>query len=413
MRTIFRGATIHDGTPAAPRLADLAVRDGVIEELGPALHGDHVVELEGRSIVPGLIDCHVHVALPTIDALRLVNTPLSYRLLEAVRSLGRLLDAGFTTVRDAAGADVGLKRAVEDGLARGPRLEISIGMISTTGGHGDPWLLSGVTLPWLFPVYPGVPDTCADGPDEMRRVVRELVRAGADVIKVATSGGVMSPRDDPRDCRLRDDELAALVTEARAARLPVMAHAHAAEAIKASVRAGVRSIEHGIFLDDEAIELMVERGTFLVPTLIAPRSVVAASDAGQPVDPASVEQARALIERHEDSFRRARDAGVRIAMGSDSGLMPHGENLAELEAMAGAGMPPDECLRSATSHAAELLGLDDRLGSLEPGKVADFVVVEGDPLDFARLRERIRDVYRDGVRVGGAVGSSTGEAAHG
>jgi imidazolonepropionase-like amidohydrolase len=337
--------------------------------------------------------------VPTLQVERLLNTPLSYRLFEAAGTLGMLLDRGITTVRDAAGADLGVAQAVADGLIRGPRLKISIGMVSATGGHNDPWLLSGERPRAVFPVYPGVPDTVADGPEQMRRVVRELVRAGADVIKIAVSGGVSSPRDSPEDCHLRDDELQMLVGEASALRRPVMAHAHAAGAVKAAARAGVRSIEHGTMLDDEAIELMLEHGTFLVPTLAVPRAFVQDAEAGGGRPPELVAQARALIERHGESFRAALAAGVPIAFGSDGGFLAHERVLEELEAMADAGMDRSDCLRSATSRAAELLDLDHELGTLASGKRADFVVVDGDPLRFAELPERIRDVYKDGERV--------------
>ena len=182
-------------------------------------------------------------------------------------------------MRDAGGADLGIKQAVLDGLTPGPRMQISLSMLSQTGGHGDGWLPSGQTLDFILG-HPGVPNTIVDGPDEMRRAVRELVRMGADVIKVATSGGVLSPRDDPRHAHFRPAELDVLVEEATAAGIWVMAHAQGADGIKNAVRAGIRSIDHGVYLDDEAIELMKARGTYFVPTLVAPQGVLDAVDAG-------------------------------------------------------------------------------------------------------------------------------------
>jgi imidazolonepropionase-like amidohydrolase len=338
-----------------------------------------------------------------VDLWRHLNTPFSYPFYEAVKNLEATLRIGITSVRDAGGADLGLKQAVTDGLIPGPRLRISLTMLSQTGGHGDDWLPSGASAGGLLPTHPGIPSNIVDGPDEMRRKVRELVRAGADQVKVATTGGVLSPRDDPRHGHFRDDELAVLVAEANAAGIHVMAHAQGAPGIKAAVRAGIRSIEHGIYLDDEAIELMLARGTYLVPTLVAPQGVLDAVTAGAPIPEAIVAKARAVIDIHRDAFRRAVAAGVRIAMGTDSGVTPHGQNLRELALMAAGGMTPAQVLVASTRTAAELMDLDDELGTIEAGKRADLVVVDGDPYEFEALPGRIAAVYQDGRLVSGAV----------
>ncbi|MEV7012846.1 amidohydrolase family protein [Streptosporangium sp. NPDC051022] len=401
MTTIYRGAAVHDGTGAPPAHRDLVVVGGRIAPAGHTDPAARVVDVSGRDVIPGLIDCHTHVTLPHLDTLRLVNTPLSHRFLATGRTLARTLDLGVTTVRDAGGADAGIAMAVADGLVRGPRVRTAIAMISPTGGHADPWRLSGTEGRWLFPLYPGMPDPVADGPTGLRRVVRELVRAGADVIKVAVSGGISSPRDDPRHCQLRQDELTALVEEAGAAGLRVMAHAHGPAAITAAVRAGVASIEHGVFIDEEGIALMVEHGTFLVPTLTAARAFLTVAEAGAEAEPDLLLQAREAVSVHESNLRRAMEAGVRIAMGSDSGFSPHGRNLDELEALAQAGLDRAQVLRSATSAAAELLGAGHEIGTLRPGMRADFSIVRGDPLDFATLAGRVEAVHQDGVLVGG------------
>ena len=397
-RRVFAGATIVDGTGADPAVADLAVQDGRIVEVGRGLDGDEAIDLSGKALLPGLFDCHVHVVVSSIDAVRNLQTPFSYRFYEAADNLRSTLGAGITTVRDAGGADLGIKQAVEDGRIPGPRMQISLSMITQTGGHGDPWTVSGAELPF-FPRHPGVPDTTVDSPDEMRRVARTLIRMGADVIKVATSGGVLSPRDKPTHAHLRPEELEVLVEEATAAGIWVMAHAQATPGIKNAIRAGIRSIEHGIYLDDEAIEMMLERGTWLVPTLVAPRGVIDAADAGAAIPEASVAKAREVVEIHRDSFARAVAAGVRIAMGTDSGVTRHGENLRELGLMVEGGMSPMDAVVASTASAADLMGLGEELGTLEPGKVADLVVVNGDPLDLAGLAHRIDSVYRDGARV--------------
>jgi imidazolonepropionase-like amidohydrolase len=283
-------------------------------------------------------------------------------------------------------------------------MQIAISMLSQTGGHGDGWHVCGSELPLMGP-HPGRPHTIVDGADEMRRTVRRLLRAGADVLKVATSGGVLSARDDPRHPHFRPAELDVLVEEAEAAGVAVMAHAQGAEGIKAAVRAGIRSIEHGIFLDDEAIDLMLERGTWLVPTLAAPRAVLTAAAAGASLPQAVIEKARAVQAVHDESVTRAIAAGVKVAMGTDSGVGPHGDNLVELGLMAGCGMTPEQAWHATTLSAAELLGVAGELGSLEPGKRADVVVLDGDPTDLTKLSDRIREVYRDGelVAAGGAV----------
>jgi imidazolonepropionase-like amidohydrolase len=283
-------------------------------------------------------------------------------------------------------------------------MQISIGMLSQTGGHGDGWTVCGADVA-TFPPHPGRPRTIVDGPDEMRRTVRELLRAGADVLKVATSGGVLSPRDDPAHPHFRPAELAVLVEEADAAGVAVMAHAQSTEGIKAAVRAGIRSIEHGIFLDEEAVDLMLERGTWLVPTLSAPRAVLAAVAGGARLPEAIVAKAAAVQQVHEDSVRRAVQAGVRVAMGTDTGVGQHGTNLGELALMADCGMTPAQVWRATTLGAAELLRVDHGFGSLEPGKVADLVVLDGDWRDLTGLAGRVREVYRDGelVAAGGAT----------
>jgi imidazolonepropionase-like amidohydrolase len=399
-RTLLTGGLVFDGTGAPPAEAEVLIEGGRIVEVGTGLDGDEAVDVGGRHLLPGLFDCHTHVTLTSVDLMGILQAPFSYRFFQTVQNLAATLRTGITTVRDAAGADAGVKRAVADGLVPGPRLQISVTLLSQTGGHGDGWFPSGQTLDF-WPVYPGMPDGLVDGPEAMRRKVRELVRAGADVIKVATSGGVLSPTDDPRHAHFRDDELTALVTEAAAAGRWVMAHAQGADGIKAAVRAGVRSIEHGIYLDDEAIGLMLDRGTWLVPTLVAPRGVLAAAAAGVAIPEAAQRKAAEVAEVHADSFRRAVAAGVKVAMGTDSGITAHGRNLAELELMAKGGMGPAEVLAATTSGAAELLGVAGELGTLEAGKRADVVVVDGDPFELATLGDRVAAVIQDGRLVAG------------
>jgi imidazolonepropionase-like amidohydrolase len=397
-RSVIAGAQVFDGTGADVRAADIAFEDGLISEVGVDLGGDERIDGTGMTLIPGLFDCHVHVMFGSIDVWRLAQQPLSYRYLAAARHLEATLAGGITTVREGGGADLGLRQAVDDGLVAGPRMRIAIGMISQTGGHGDYLLPSGVRV-GLLPEGPGIPNTIVDGPDEMRRAVRQLLRSGADLIKVAVSGGVLSPRDDPRHVSFRDSELAVLVEEANAAGVHVMAHALGGEAIKAAVRAGIRSIEHAVYLDDEGIDLMLEHGTFLVPTLGAPRAVLESARSGASVHEATVRKQLHASEHHLKSIGRAIEAGVKFAMGTDAGVSRHGDNIRELEYMVAAGMTSKDALLAATRNAAELLGLLGELGTIEPGKRADLVLIEGDALDVGNLLERIVAVYKDGKRV--------------
>src|SRR4051794_4601657 len=277
MRTVFSGGRIFDGTGAPVAEADVAVEDGLIAEVGVGLDGDEQVDVTGSTLLPGLFDTHVHVMFGHLDMWKHLQTPFSYMFYDAIKNLDATIRVGITTVRDAGGADLGVKRAVEEGIVRGPRLQISLTMLSQTGGHGDGWMPSGFDLGL---VYPGMPSPIVDGVEEARRRGREGIRAGADVIKIATSGGVLSPTDAPPPPGFAFDEIRVMCEEARAAGLFVMSHAQAAIGIKNAVRAGVRSIEHGIYIDDEALELMLEHGTYLVPTLVAPLGVLRAADAG-------------------------------------------------------------------------------------------------------------------------------------
>ncbi len=402
-RTVFHGGFVFDGTGTDPSPADVSVEDGRIVDVGPRLDGDEAVDLGGRTLLPGLFDTHVHVVLDSVDTWRVMNQPFSLRFYIAARNLATTLRSGITSIRDAGGADLGMKEAVATGLIPGPRMQISLTMLSQTGGHGDDWFVSGVELPTL-PAYPGMPRAIVDGPDEMRRKVRELHRNGADVVKVATSGGVASPRDDPSHAHFRPAELDVLVEEATAAGMFVMAHAQAAAGIKNAVRAGIRSIEHGVFLDDEGIDLMLRKGTWLVPTLVAPQGVIDAAEAGAAIAPNVIAKARATIDIHRTAVRRAIEAGVRVAMGTDTGVTPHGQNLRELALMESLGMSPGAVLEATTRSAAQLMGVDGERGTIEPGKLADLVVVDGDPYALDTLPDRIASVWLAGSQV---VGAST------
>jgi imidazolonepropionase-like amidohydrolase len=398
-RVVFHGGQVFDGTGAALADADVVIEDGRVVEIAPGLDGDDGVDCTGKALLPGLFDVHVHMAsrYEDFDEVRVMNEPFSAAFYRVAENMRRTIECGITTVRDAAGADAGMRLAVEEGSLRGPRMQISVTMLSMTGGHNDPWLPSGATGVWGLP-YPGMPSGVCDGIDGVAAKVREVVRAGADVIKIASSGGFLSPADDPRQPNFSEAEVETIVRTAADLGRSVMSHAHGAEGIKRAVRAGVRSIDHGTFLDDEAIELMLDRGTWLVPTLTAGDTTEEIANNPQVAEPVR-EKMRALGRPELDAFARAAEAGVKVAMGTDCPVAPHGTNLRELELMASQGLKPEEALVAATSSAAELMGVDEDLGTLAPGRIADVVVVDGDPFDFATLKDRIEQVWKDGVRV--------------
>jgi imidazolonepropionase-like amidohydrolase len=361
--------------------------------------GARVLEGDNLTLLPGLMDLHVHLGVQAgIDLSRALMTPLSLELLHAVPNCAATLQAGFTTVRDAGFTPVGVKLAVERGLFPGPRMEIAVSILGQTGGHADDWMPGGVRLPLGAPL--DIPHGVVDGVDDMRRKVREVLRAGADWIKLCTSGGVLSPSDDPDAAQLTVEEIAAAVYEASAVGKRCMAHAMSARGIKNALQAGVMTIEHGCFLDEEGIAMMKQKGAALIPTLVAPRDVIAGAERKPgSLPPVMVEKARKTIERHQASVRAAIENGVTIAMGTDAGVGAHGENGRELALMCQAGMAPMQAIEATTRVPAEVLRKQDRLGTLAAGKLADLVAVEGDPLADIGLfsdRSRVRLVVKDG-----------------
>ncbi|QSO47157.1 metal-dependent hydrolase family protein [Alicyclobacillus mengziensis] len=359
------------------------------------------IDAQGGTILPGLIDTHVHLMFEVKKLETQLSDPFSLQFYHAEKHMKKTLDAGITTVRDAGGTDLGVKTAVERGLIAGPRMQISITPLTITGGHGDGWTVSGADLSRQH--YPGSPSGICDGVEQVRQKVREMLRAGADIIKVHATGGVLSPTDHPEYTQFSYEELRVMVEEAQFRRgRKVMAHAQGAEGIKNAVRAGIHSIEHGIYLDDEAIELMIEHGTYLVPTLLAPLSVLEQAEATGSMPEYGVKKARESFEAHRDSIARAYRAGVKIAMGTDAGVMAHGTNLRELGLMCDIGMTPMESIMATTKVAAECLGWLDRIGTLEVGKLADVVVARTDVLEDIRSLEdtnNIALVIKDGVVV--------------
>jgi imidazolonepropionase-like amidohydrolase len=415
------GARLVDGTGADPienatlvfegeRIVAVGAR-GAVE----VPRGARVIEADGMTIMPGLIDTHVHLAGHWgFDLLRGFMTPPSLSLLHVVPNARATLEAGITTVRDAGGTPAGVKQAIAQGFFPGPRMLVAVSILSQTGGHGDSFMPCCADMSRLLigkALSSDVPTGVVDGVDAMRHKVREVLRAGADWIKLCTSGGVLSAADSPHSAQFTVDEIAVAVYEAAAQDKRCMAHAQSTQGIKNAVEAGVTSVEHGIFLDDEAIEMMVRRGVYLVPTLVAPMAVIEEAEArpGQ-LPPYALEKSRQVLVAHRDSFRRAVQAGVKIAMGTDTGVGPHGTNARELGLMVEhGGMTPMQTIVASTRSAAELLRLDDRLGTLAPGKLADVLVVDGDPLADVRVlerRERLALILQGGVAVRGRLAAT-------
>src|SRR6267378_1511436 len=391
---VLRGGTLIDGTGAGPVAgATVVVREQRIEAVTTRADGDwlgdvQVIDVAGMTILPGLIDCHDHMAMHGYGLAQRwgIDEPQSTRTLRTAKVLQETLAAGYTAVRDAAGLDAGFKRAIEEGLIAGPRLVVSLCIVSPIGGIGDRVSPSGFSC--CVPNDPLLPDGVVNSIADVRPVVRRIVRAGADVIKCATTGGASSrPDHGPRDGAFNLDEMQALTEEAHALDRRVMCHALGGRGLQIAIEAGVDSIEHGCYLDEEPelLATMAERGIFFVPTF-------AVYEYHRKSALAHVrERAQHLQEHHAESLRRAFAAGVKIAAGTDAGGHGHPSNAMEIECLVKAGLTPLQALRAATGWAAACLGLDHDIGTLKKGKLADLIVVAGDPLsDVSLLQDPAR-----------------------
>jgi imidazolonepropionase-like amidohydrolase len=392
MAVILRDARIIDGRGDVQARGFVVIEKNRITEVGkgpgPAKkNGYEVMDLEGRCVLPGMIDCHVHLCIDgSADPMQSLQKDSAAMItLKAARHAHLSLLAGVTTVRDLGsvnGISGSLRDAINLGIVIGPRIVSTNQAVCITGGQG-----------WQF-------SRQADGADGVRQAVREQIRAGADAIKMMATGGVITQGVEPGSPQFTLEELKAGAEEAHKAGRKIAAHAQGNEGIKDSLRAGFDTIEHGIFLDDEAIGLLLEKRATLVPTLSAPFNIMEKGDkSGIPAF--IIEKTRKVKDAHVDSIKKAYKAGVTIASGADTGtpFNGHGENLRELELLVGIGLSPMEAIVSATRVAAETLGLGSRLGTIEPGKWADLIVVEEDPLkDIAVLqrKEKIVVVMKDG-----------------
>lgn len=358
---------------------------------------DDTLDLAGMTVIPGLMDLHIHILFDAGNNPEAsLKAPQSYLVLQAATRARAMLEAGITTTRDLGGyeyLEMSLKRAIAEGWLPGPRLLTSGKLLTMTGGHGH------------FAGYE------VDGEDEARKAARYNIKQGADCIKMMATGGVMTPGVDPNNTQLSEAEMRAGFGEALKAGKLTATHAMGTNGIKNAIRAGVRTLEHGVYLDEEAIEMMIKNDVYLSATLSAPKMIIAFGEAAG-VPKFMVDKSKYVMERHFKSFADAYRAGVKIGCGSDAGtpFNLHADIVTELEMMREGGMRPLEVLRSATLVSAQALKLDDQLGTLTPGKLADLVVVEGDPLeDFEVLRRPVL-VFKEGKLVfkqAGKLGDSS------
>jgi imidazolonepropionase-like amidohydrolase len=403
----IRAGTLIDGSGGAPvKNAVIVVQGDKIVAAGAGVAipaGARVIDLSGLTVLPGFIDAHVHLTGRIIgdgdwQHTDVTEPPALFALLGAAHAQ-QTLEAGFTTVRNVGAfrfTDLALRDAINAGWLPGPRIlgaGISFGI---NGGHCDG---SAGYADGALGLPPGgsIESGAADGAAEVREAVRYNVKNGADVIKICATGGVLSPTDSVGVQQYTEEEMRAVVEAAHMAERRVAAHAHGTAGIKAAVRAGVTSIEHGSILDAEAVALMKERGTYLVPTLMAGEQVSAMARAGR-LPPFIATKALTIAPRMAQSFRLAVDGGVKVALGTDAGVFPHGRNGHEFTLMARGGMTPMQAIQAGTRTAAALLGLEGRVGTIAAGAWADIVAVRGDPLADITLLERV-----DFVMKGGAV----------
>src|ERR1700761_6201538 len=400
---VLKAARLYDGksdTLAQPGI--VVVSGNKIQSVGgQAPAGATIIDLGDATLLPGFIDAHTHLTMdfnPDYNGQRLLDLtrPITEEAIRSTVNARKTLMAGFTTVRDVGSSqflDVGLRNAINSGVVPGPRMLVAVHALGATAGHCDSE--DGFRF-GLFNRETGPEDGVINSPDQARYAVRFNIKYGADVIKTCATGGVLSPTDDVDTPQLTQAELDALVDEAHSLRRKTAAHAHGAEGAKRAIRAGIDSIEHGSFLDDEALDMMKARGTYYVPTLMATQGLSEQIAKGIPIPPAIRVKADLAIASVHQTFQKALAKNIKIGLGTDAAVYPHGRNAEEFHQMVDLGMKPVDALKAGTSSDAKLLGIADRTGSLEVSKLADIVAVPGDPTQNIRTVEHVLFVMKEG-----------------
>jgi imidazolonepropionase-like amidohydrolase len=407
---VIHAGRLIDGTGKAARdKVSIVVHDDRITAIQDGFttpKGAEVIDLSSATVLPGLIDDHVHItqSFHKGDPIHTAMTRTSFDdEIDAVNNARATLMAGFTSIRDVGsdtGVVVALKRAINAGLTPGPRMWVAGTPLGPTGGHGD--AANGLD-PDLE--HPGWTANLIDSPETARKTVRRLRREGADLIKIMPSGGVMSIGDDPKLQLMEDDEIKAVIETAHALGMKVAAHAHGKQAIDHTIALGVDSIEHGTYADAESYKLFKAHGTYFVPTMLVGAKVVEhAKTHPEDLNPSTARKALTVVPYMLQNMHNAYAAGVKIAFGTDTfGMSAHGENAQEFALLVGAGMPPMEAIKAATWNAADLIGDADDIGSVQPGRYADIIAVTGDPLKDVKVLEHVQFVMKGGsvVKAGG------------
>lgn len=402
---VLKAARLFDGkSNALVKPGVVVVSDGRIVAAGTSAAipaGAEVLDLGDATLLPGFIDAHTHVTMMYREdyaraALEVLQKPIPEMALDASVNARITLMAGITTVRDVGSLDyldAGLRNAINRGVVPGPRMLVAVHAIGATGGHCDE---TGYRA-GVFGKETGPEEGVINGADQARQAVRLAHKYGATIIKTCATGGVLSLADAVDTPQLTQEELNAIVDEAHALKLKTAAHAHGAEGAKRAIRAGIDSIEHGSFLDDEALNLMKQRGTYYVPTLMAAQGLSEQISKGVAIPPPILVKANAAIAAIHQTFQKALGMGIKIGLGTDAAVYPHGRNPEEFHQMVDLGMKPIDALKAGTSADADLLGLADKIGTLEAGKLADVVAVPGDPVENIRATEHVFFVMKDGV----------------